>query len=94
MGKPVVVLNIRGINQIMTSPKVQDLVSERAARIAREAGEGFEVFVKPHYRTAGALIRPSSGEGARREARNKVLTRAAAAAVSRGDMKLKKPRGS
>lgn len=73
-------LNLRGINQLMTSQPVVAMVSERSARIARAAGANFERIVRPHRYTARAFVRASNAAGAAEEARSKVLTRALDAA--------------
>jgi hypothetical protein len=76
MAKPIVKLNIRGINQLMSSGPVQSLVEERARRIAEAAGEGFEAVGDPHPWTARAYVRTATAAGRKREAEEKVLTRA------------------
>ena len=69
-------LKIRGINQVMAGRGATDEVAARGQRIARAAGENFEVVVKPHKWTARAFIRNKNREGAAEEARDKMLTRA------------------
>ena len=69
--------NIRGINQVMRSDGVQAVVLQAARRIRDRAGADlFEVAGRPHRWTARAYVQPISVEGARAEARDKVLTRA------------------
>jgi len=69
-------LNLRGINEVMTSPEATSAVVRRAQMIKSAAGENFEVNVVPHRYTARAFIRPANSEGAKQEARDKRLTRA------------------
>lgn len=69
-------LKLRGINQVMTSQPVTSMIAQRARRIARAAGEGFEATVVPHKWTARAFVRPVTREAKEREAREKVLNRA------------------
>ena len=71
-----VTLNLRGLNEIMTSPAVTAEVVRRAQAIQRAAGPEFEVNVVPHPHTARAYVRAKSAKGRRQEARDKVLTRA------------------
>lgn len=73
-------LNLRGLNQLMSSAPVQRLVDERAGLIAAAAGENFEAVSKPHRWTARAFVQPANGTGAREEARDKKLTGALNAA--------------
>lgn len=76
MTKAKVSLKIQGLNQLMTSPAVTAFLVKRAQAIAAKAGDDFEVNVVPHKWTARAFIRAANAEGARREAADKVLTRA------------------
>ena len=69
-------LKLRGINELMTGRGATAAVVSRAQAIQRAAGPDFEVNVVPHRYTARAFIRPAKAEGAKREARDKVLTRA------------------
>ena len=69
-------LKIRGIREVLRSAPVQAEVARRARRMAQAAGSGFESIVKPHKYTARAFVQTASQEGRRREANEKVLTRA------------------
>ena len=69
-------LKIRGIREVLRSAPVQAEVARRARRMAQAAGSGFESIVKPHKYTSRAFVQTASQEGRRREATDKVLTRA------------------
>lgn len=77
MGKPVVKLNLPGVNRLMRAEKVQEIVHAEAEKIAAAAGPEFEVADSLHRYTARSFVRAKGIEGMRQEARNKVLTRAA-----------------
>lgn len=79
MARPVVKLNIGGINALMSSGAVQSLVDERARRMASAAGDGFEAVSDPHPWTARAYVRTANAAGRRREAQEKVLARSISA---------------
>lgn len=68
-------LNLLGINKIMTSRGVSDVVRREAKKRADSAGPGFEAVIAPHRWTARAYIRTADAEGARRQANEKVLER-------------------
>lgn len=75
--KTRLVLNLKGINAIMTSAGVQAELDRRAERIAAAAGDGFEVsHAKPHPWVARVYVRAATPEAMREEATNKSLTRA------------------
>lgn len=73
-------LKLKGLNALMTSPPVVSEVVRRAQKIRDAAGDDFEMNVVPHRYTARAYVRAANFEGAKREARDKVLTRALNAA--------------
>lgn len=68
-------LKIRGINELMTSRPVTELVVREARRMAAEAGPNFEADIVPHKWTARAYVRPANAAGAREQAENAVLER-------------------
>lgn len=68
-------LNLRGINEIMTSRPVTALVVREARRMATEAGPNFEANIVPHKWTARAYVRPANVAGMREQADNAVLER-------------------
>jgi hypothetical protein len=70
-----VTIKLRGINEVMTSPGVTREVAQRAARMARSAGEGFGYVVKPHRYTARAFVQTIDQTGRVRLAREHVLQR-------------------
>lgn len=74
--KPIVKLNLAGLNALMTSSAVQSIVDERGRRIAAAAGPDFEYVQRPHRWTARGFVQPANAAGARDEAKNKSLTRA------------------
>ena len=80
MATTKVKLNLRGINQLMSSAPVQAEVSARAKRMAAAAGGNFEAVDAPHRWTARAYVRPANPQGMREEARDKRLTGAVNAA--------------
>lgn len=69
-------LKLRGLNTLMKSQPVQSDLAKRAARIAREAGPGFEAVVSPAKYTARAFVRTADNDGRRRQAESAVLERA------------------
>lgn len=71
----VVRLNLRGLNELMTSAAVQADLDARGRRMAAAAGEEFEYVSRPHHRTARGYVQPRSAKGARQEAREKRLLR-------------------
>ena len=73
--KARVVLNLRGLNKLMTSPAVTEIVAREARRRAREAGPNFEAVVKPHGWTARAYIQPANAAGMKEQADDAVLER-------------------
>jgi len=73
-------LKISGVRQVLKSPGVVSEVVRRARRIQEAAGEGFEMVVKPHRYTARAFVQTGDADAAKREAEQKVLTRALGAA--------------
>lgn len=75
MAKVTVRLNLPGINRLMREQKVQAQLDEIGQDMASDAGEGFEYVAKPHRYTARGYVQVSSGDGARRQARDAVLER-------------------
>ena len=69
-------LNLKQINALMRSEKVQDIVNDEAQRIADRAGPDFEVAPSSHRYTARAFVQAANFKGMEAEARDKVLTRA------------------
>ncbi|MTE24830.1 hypothetical protein [Microbacterium sp. ZXX196] len=72
-------INLKGLNELMTSKPVQDLVEERARKIQEAAGPNFEVVSRPHRWVARAFVQPANSTGAAEEAREKKLTGALSA---------------
>lgn len=68
-------LNLQGLNRLMRSAPVQDLVDAIGEGMAEQAGEGFEYASSPHRYTARGYVQVASGEGARRQADEAVLER-------------------
>jgi len=77
VSKVRVKLNLRGINQLMASRKVQDRLDEVGAEMAGDAGSGFEYEASPHKWTARGYVQVADGDGARRQADEAVLERVA-----------------
>lgn len=76
MAKTRVKLNLRGINEVLTSAPVVSDLARRAQKIADAAGEGFEKSVNPTKRTARAYVRTADDTGRRRQAQSPVLEQA------------------
>ena len=75
--KAVVKLNIRGINAVMKSPGVVQVLGSEARQIAAAAGPGFDSTVdNTHPWVARAWVRSETHAAMVAEARNKALTRA------------------
>lgn len=51
-------LNSAGVRALLQSNEVSDMVSEVAANVARNAGEGFEVDTQPGKFRAIARVKP------------------------------------
>lgn len=68
-------LNLRGLNQIMTSPGARKVVRDNTERMADSAGEGFEAVQRPHRWTARGYVQTVDHEGRRRQANERVLER-------------------
>jgi hypothetical protein len=68
-------LNLPGINKIMTSKGARAVVRRELQRMEVSAGEGFEAVERPHRWTARGFVQTADVEGARRQAREKVLER-------------------
>lgn len=77
MADVTVKLKIGGIRALLKSRPVQSDLAARAARMAREAGEGFESVVKPHRYTSRAFVQTDmeNDVGRRRQASEHVLQR-------------------
>lgn len=73
-------LNMRGLNQLMSSEPVAADLERRGRRVASAAGAGFELVMLPHKFTARAYVRTKDASGRRREARDKILARSLNAA--------------
>lgn len=73
--KARVVLNLRGLNALMTSSPVTAVVAREARRMAQQAGPDFEYDVVPHRWTARAFVRPANAAGRKQQADNAVLER-------------------
>ena len=76
MAKIRVKLDLKGLNQLMRSAAVQDLVDARGQRMAAVAGPNFEYVPRRHKWTARGYVQPANAEGRREEAREKRLNRA------------------
>lgn len=76
MAKINVQVNLRGLNRLMASDRMQALVDRRGAAMAAAAGENFEYVSRRHKWTARGFVRPANAEGRREEAREKRLNRA------------------
>jgi hypothetical protein len=78
MAKTRVELDLRGLNGLMSSAALQNVVDGIGADMAAEAGPGFEYVARPHRWVARGFVQVTSGDGARRQARDAVLERIAA----------------
>lgn len=62
MAKAVrVKLNLKGLNELMTSAPVQAEVNKRAAKVSAAAGPKYRMVVRPHRYTARAFVEPVDG---------------------------------
>lgn len=75
-------MNLPGLNRIMTSDPVQELIDARGQRMAEAAGEGFEYNrgSSRHPWVARGYVQANSHEGAVRQAEEAVLERSIDAA--------------
>lgn len=70
-------IKLKGINEVMKSQGVQDLLNQRARAMAADAGDGFEAVADNSHRwVARAWVRAETLEAMRAEATDKVLTKA------------------
>lgn len=76
MAKPKIVLNKKGVKQLLKSQGMQKLVNERARRIAAAAGPGHAVEPDNSGDRARASVVTRSYAAKRAEAKNRALTRA------------------
>jgi hypothetical protein len=82
--KVKVKLNLPGINAVMKSPGVVDVLGREARSIAHAAGPGFTSATdNSHPWVARAWVRAETRAAKVAEARHKVLTRAAGVAGGR-----------
>lgn len=67
-------LNHSAFRELMNSPEVAADLKERAERVARAAGDGYEVLVNEQRRgRAGVTVAPGTSAAKRREARDHKL---------------------
>lgn len=76
MARPRVILNRRGVRDLLRSPEVQSDLSRRAGNIARAAGDGHEVDSEVGDERARASVRTVTADAMRDEVESKRLTRA------------------
>lgn len=77
MARVKVRLNLRGINTVMKSPGVVDVLRRESSAIAGAAGPGFDSAVdNTHPWVARAWVRSETYRAKVAEAKNKALTRA------------------
>jgi hypothetical protein len=71
-----IVLNRRGVRELLRSPEIQRDLRRRAEAIARVAGPGHEVDTQVGRNRARAAVITGTFEAAHNEATNRSLTRA------------------
>lgn len=76
MAKPLIVLNRKGIAQLLKSPGVQADLARRAKAIAAAAGDGMEASSTIGRTRARASVVTATFSAKEAEARNRVLSRA------------------
>ena len=76
MAKPKIVLNKKGVQQLLKSPEMQKLMTDRARRIATAAGPGHAVEPDNTGDRARASVVTRSYAAKKAEAKNRSLTRA------------------
>lgn len=69
-------LHLPGLNALMRSAPVQDLVDKSAESIRSQAGEEFETVSVQHKWTARAYVQNATWKGWRQESKEGRLTRA------------------
>ncbi|MDR0435788.1 MAG: hypothetical protein LBH11_03360 [Propionibacteriaceae bacterium] len=70
-------LDLKGINTVMTSTPVQQIVDAAGSQIAAKAGTGFEYTSGPKHRwVARGYVNAATFEARKAEAQNRALTRA------------------
>lgn len=80
MVRPRVKMLSKGSRQVLRSPEVRSETQRRLDAVAQAAGPGFEVEVTVGDERILGAVRPATYDAARREARDRVLTRALDAA--------------
>ena len=76
MGNVKVKLNSAGIQELLKSSEVSAMVSEFAANVAQNAGEGFEVDVQPGKFRAIARVKPATKSARDATFKNNALLKA------------------
>lgn len=70
------VLNLKGLNELMKSPKMQDALLEAGREVAASAGKGYEAEVHTATFVAISNVYPASKEAARENYKNNTLLKA------------------
>ncbi len=76
MAKTKIVLNSAGVREMLKSPEMQAMLSERAQAIAKRAGNGYETDVFVGKNRANASVFASTGKAARDDMKNNTLLKA------------------
>lgn len=71
-----IVVNRNGVRDLLRSPEVHNDLRERAEKIARAAGDGFEADSEVGRNRARASVRTTTRKAREAEATQRALTRA------------------
>lgn len=78
MGKVRIKLNLKGINEVMKSAEVQELLDSAAQQIAAAAGDGYEIEPAKSLRWIGlADVHAATPKAVRDNSENNTLLKAA-----------------
>ena len=76
MNKFKLVLNDKGIQELLKSDEMQSILSEHGATVARRAGAGYESDVHEYKKRAVANVYPATSEAAVDNLENNTLLKA------------------
>lgn len=67
------VLNSEGVRELLQSDEMQQILAEKGAQKAAQAGDGYDSLVKVHSKRAVAYIHPSTPEAEQDNFENNTL---------------------
>lgn len=76
MGKVKVVLNSKGVQEMLKSPEVADMCMQKAASALSRCGDGYEMDSRTYPERRGAVIKAVSYKARKDNADNNTLLKA------------------